>query len=287
LRTRIEPEGIAIVMLLDVSGSMAERDFDWDGQQISRLEAVKRCFRLFVQGSKAIEASDGVDLAGFEGRPTDSIGLVTFATRSQTACPPTLSHSVLLRLLDEEQARKTPTESETNISDGIVRALGRLKDAGDRRKVIVLLSDGEHNIPRPPSGMLPTRVTRVAKEETPSAARVAAGLRVPIYTIDAGSDVPVPEGSDAQRSRTFGEVRAAAVQTLQELAEITGGQSFSARNTAALLDACRNIDRLERASVRSFQYRRYHEGYPWLALGGFLCWITVLTLERTLWRRLP
>src|SRR5262249_48962364 len=29
LRTRIETEGIALVMLVDVSGSMAERDFDW------------------------------------------------------------------------------------------------------------------------------------------------------------------------------------------------------------------------------------------------------------------
>src|SRR4051812_34909081 len=50
LRTRIDTEGIAIVMLVDVSGSMAERDFDWDGERISRLEAVQRVFRRFVSG---------------------------------------------------------------------------------------------------------------------------------------------------------------------------------------------------------------------------------------------
>src|SRR5271166_6239228 len=50
LRTRIETEGIAIQMLVDVSGSMAERDFDWNGENITRLDAVKRVFRLFVEG---------------------------------------------------------------------------------------------------------------------------------------------------------------------------------------------------------------------------------------------
>ena len=33
--------GIAIVILVDVSGSMAERDFDWHGQPVSRFEAVQ------------------------------------------------------------------------------------------------------------------------------------------------------------------------------------------------------------------------------------------------------
>src|SRR5437763_4065976 len=37
LRTRIATEGIAVVMLVDVSGSMAERDFDWAGEPITRL----------------------------------------------------------------------------------------------------------------------------------------------------------------------------------------------------------------------------------------------------------
>src|SRR4051812_18436482 len=48
LRTRIDTEGIAILMLVDVSGSMAERDFDWEGEPLSRLEAVKKVFHLFV-----------------------------------------------------------------------------------------------------------------------------------------------------------------------------------------------------------------------------------------------
>src|SRR4051794_36709291 len=42
LRTRVETEGIAMVLAVDVSGSMAEPDFAWNGKAISRLDAVKR-----------------------------------------------------------------------------------------------------------------------------------------------------------------------------------------------------------------------------------------------------
>jgi hypothetical protein len=80
-------------------------------------------------------------------------------------------------------------------------------------------------------------------------------------------------------------IRESAVQTLQELAHITRGRYFQARDTAALLDACRRIDRLERTDIQSFQYRRYHEAYPWLALASFLLY--GLALDMTLWRRLP
>ena len=51
LHTRIDAEGVAVMMLVDVSGSMATHDFDWQGAPISRLDAVKRVFRLFVAGA--------------------------------------------------------------------------------------------------------------------------------------------------------------------------------------------------------------------------------------------
>lgn len=283
LHTRIDTEGIAIVMLVDVSGSMAERDFDWRGAPIGRLDAVKKVFHLFVAGgADAEDAGEGTDLAGFQGRPTDLIGLVTFATRPETACPLTLSHSVLLRLLDAEQPRRIPGESETNISDAIALGLHRLQSAGPRRKVLVLLSDGEHNVPEPRSGWTPRQ-----------AGQVANGLHVPIYTIDAGGpgasidESGAKEGADLERSPSPGETRAGAVKTLEELARITHGQYFQARDTRGLVNACRSIDTLERTDIRSFQYRRYHEAYPWFALTAFVLFGCALALERTIWRRIP
>ncbi len=283
LHTRIETEGVAIVLLVDVSGSMAERDFDWRGEPIGRLEAVKKVFHLFVSGDAGTEdTGDQADLSHFQGRPTDLLGLVTFGTRPETACPLTLSHSVLLRLLDAEQPRSIPGESETNISDAIAMGLHRLHGVGPRRKVLVLLSDGEHNVPQPQSGWTPRQ-----------AAQVANGLHIPIYTIDAGgsgASIKEPrtkEAGELEHTASPGETRAQAVKTLEELAHITHGQYFQARDTKGLLNACRSIDALERTDIQSFQYRRYHEGYPWFALTAFVLFGTALALERTVWRRIP
>ncbi len=294
LHTRIETEGIAIMMLVDVSGSMAERDFEWRGEPITRLDAVKKVFELFISGGDVPPPSsppvpggekggaDGIDVSSFQGRPTDQIGLVTFATRPETACPLTLSHTVLLRLLQPEQPRTIPGESETNISDAVAMGLHRLRSAGPRRKVLLLLSDGEHNVPHPQSGWTPRQ-----------AAQVANGLHIPIYSIDAGGssastkEPAAKEEGNGESSPSPGEVRAQAVRTLEEMARISHGQYFQARDTKGLLNACRVIDELERSELRSFQYRRYHEAFPWFALAAFVLFGTALSLERTIWRRIP
>jgi Ca-activated chloride channel family protein len=267
-RTRIETEGIAIQMVVDVSGSMAELDYDWEQQTVSRLDAVKKVFRLFVAGGAA---ADGTF---FEGRPHDLVGLVTFATRPETLCPLTLSHAVLLRLLDEAQPRRVSGERETNISDALVLGLHRLQAAGPRHKVLVLLSDGEHNVSPTPSGLTPRQ-----------AAQLGGNLGVRIYTIDAGSDRSSARESDSPG--TAAANRAEGRRTLAEVAQITQGRCFSARDSASLLGVLQEIDGLEREQIQSFHYRRYHEGYPWLALAAFILWGSILVLERTLWQRLP
>ncbi len=267
-RTRIETEGIALQMVVDASGSMAEPDFDWNGQTVTRLDAVKKAFRLFVQGG---DAEDG---GHFDGRPHDLVGLVTFGTRPESPCPLTLSHSVLLRLLDEVKPLGVPGEAETNVSDALVLGLHRLESAGTRRKVLVLLSDGEHNVVTPPSGLTPRQV-----------GQVAANLAARVYAIDAGAG-GAPPAEDAPRPDSAAN-RELGLRTLTEVAHITRGRCFPARDTRALLAVLRDIDALERDSITSFQYRRYHEGFPWFALAAFVLWLAVSALELTIWQRIP
>jgi Ca-activated chloride channel family protein len=268
LRTRIEPEGIALMMVVDVSGSMAEPDFTWKDRRISRLEAAQRVFRLFTVGGTASDVSASGNDTHFEGRPTDLMGLVIFGTHPECICPLTLSHGALLQLLEAQRPRSVPGESETNLSDAVALALERLHGAAAKRKVLILLSDGEHNVPGPESQWSPRQ-----------AAQVAAGLGIPIYTIDTGSE------SEAGTEQA--DLRQAGAQTLADLARISKGQSFAARDSASLLNACHEIDRLERAPIASYQYRRYHEAYPWLGLAALLSFAAALGLERTVWRQLP
>jgi Ca-activated chloride channel family protein len=314
LRTRVETEGIAVVLLVDVSGSMGTKDFYWDGQKITRLDAVKRSFHLFVEGGRVGEGNDAVVL---EGRPGDLIAIVPFATRPDAGSPLTLSHSAVLRMLDAENPREDLRDNETNISDAVAVGLEILKRAPSKRKVIVLLTDGEHNH-KAVSGWTPRQ-----------SAQIAGSLDIPIYALDAGGDSfvrldgtsLVVKGRD-DRERTyqladnfevkrngtrcsFGELQAGcrinlteftkdgkvskveANTILPEMARISRGRYFDVRDTSSLLAACRELDRLERTPVESYQYRRYYQGYPWFGLAALLCWTLVLGLDRTIWRRFP
>ena len=66
--TKIEKQGIAIMMVVDTSGSMRALDLSTSKKEETRLDIVKRLFEDFVLGAS--------DLAG---RGNDSIGIIRFA----------------------------------------------------------------------------------------------------------------------------------------------------------------------------------------------------------------
>jgi Ca-activated chloride channel family protein len=253
--TRRETEGIAIAMVLDVSVSMGQNaDFDWQGAKTTRLLGVKKLFRLFVEGGFA---PDGVEL---KGRPNDLIALVTFASYPETACPLTLEHAALLKIMEAQEHRDT-----TQAGDGITWGLHVLQTAQPKRKVLVYLSDGEGD--------------KDQKFKPLQAAQLAASLSIPIYTIDASPAQPTEE-VDAQ-------ALAGARDMMQTLARMTQGKYFRAQDGRGLLKAYESIDAIERERILSFQYRRFHEGYLWFALAALGCWLLVIFMEATFWRRIP
>jgi Ca-activated chloride channel family protein len=267
LRTRLPAEGIAIMLVLDISGSMAAPDYATSpgGPPVSRLDAAKQVLRLFVAGG------DAVDGTHFDGRPRDRIGLVAFAAVPETEVPLTHNHSVLLTVLDAQQA-KAGIDAGTNVGDALAEGLIRLDAAGPRRKVLVLLSDGEHNIHRDnPDAPLKPR----------QAAQLAANLGVPVYAIDCGGE-PKPDATPEELKQ-----RADGRQVLEAVAALTGGRSFTAITADELLSVYREIDALEKQPDETFRYRRYHEYYPWCAVAAVGMLGTAYLLERTLWRRVP
>lgn len=268
LQTRVPTQGISIMVVLDTSGSMEEK-YVWDatGSPITRREAAKRAFQLFVAGG------DGPDGTHFDGRSTergtDALGLITFSTWPQPVCPPTLNHSVLLNILANVQPA-TGIDTHTNVGDAIVEGLLRLKNAPTKRKVLILLSDGEHNF------------TLADKDRDPlkprQAASLAANMGIPIYTIDVGG---MP--SDA----TLLEMRLAGQRINRDVAEMTKGQFFAANSGHELLAACQQIDALERGPIVSAVYRRYHDYGPWCALVAAASAALAFVLHNTRWRTLP
>ena len=65
--TTINTEGLALEMVVDVSGSMRAMDFMLEGERVNRLAVVKEVFSKFVLGDD--------DLLG---RANDSVGIVAF-----------------------------------------------------------------------------------------------------------------------------------------------------------------------------------------------------------------
>lgn len=181
----LETEGINLLLVVDVSGSMAESDFDWNGESVSRLTAVKRAAAEFIAG-----------------RPQDRVGLILFAALPETASPLTADHAAVFQVLNAAAPRGIPTESETNLGDAIAWGLARLRGAVGQSAVVVL-SDGEHNVSAP--ALTPRQ-----------AGQLAAAASVPVFTVFAGPpNGPGSTGMQALAQITGGvEFRAADAQQL-------------------------------------------------------------------------
>jgi Ca-activated chloride channel family protein len=258
--TRVPAQSRAVLVALDVSGSMAQNDFLAGGRTVSRLAAARQ-----VLGELLADRAD------------DQVGLVTFAARVESVCPPTLSHSAVRRLLDEARPLGTPPDSSTNIGDALAEGIGLLRRARPERKVLILLSDGEHNVPEDevPGALKPRQ-----------AARLAQALGVPVYTVFLGPPGGGPVNGTNGANGGYGSAREPA-EALRDVASMTGGRFFPAGDAAALAAALRDIDRLEKTRVESFQYYRYHEAYPLVGLACIVLMVGGFALESSRWRPVP
>jgi Ca-activated chloride channel homolog len=260
---KISSEGIAILMVVDISGSMAALDLQVDGRQSSRLDAVKQTFRSFVGGGK--------NLSGREG---DLIGMVTFARYPDSLCPLTLDHDTLLSLLDQVDIVTVPEEDGTAIGEGMALGIERLKDSTAKSRVMIVLTDGVNN---------------AGETEPLQAAQIAKALGIKIYTIGAGTrgvamtPVRSPSGQMVlQRTPVDIDER-----MLTEVATLTGGQYFRATDGATLQAIYTEIDRLEKTTNVTEHYQQYAELFPLLLMPGLGCLVLEMVLVNTRFRKIP
>jgi Ca-activated chloride channel family protein len=250
-QSEVETRGVDIMMCIDISPSMAAEDF----RPLNRLYVAKETAHEFVRQ-----------------RPHDRIGLVGFAATAFTQCPLTLDHDALNELI--ESLDFGLAEDGTAIGMGLATAVSGLRKSQTPSKVVVLLTDGENN--------------RGAVDPL-TGAELARALGVKVYTVlvGRGGVVPVPV-DDPVRGRHVEMVRMDVDEgTLRQIAERTGGRFFRAHDAAALAEIYSAIDRLERAPIRSIEYREYKElGPQVLAIAAILLGFHAL-LSSTVAFRLP
>lgn len=238
--------GINIILSLDLSSSMLAQDF----QPNNRLEVAKARAKQFVRA-----------------RPSDRIGVVAFAGEALTQVPLTTDHSVVLQAIDNLQAGQL--EDGTAIGLGIATAANRLRDAPGKSRVMIVVTDGVNNR---------------GQVDPLSAAKAAAVYGIKIYGIGVGSEgyAPVPVGRDVFGLRFENQPVKIDEVVLRNIAALTGGRYFRARDAAGLGQIYSQIDRLERVPLQTQSFVSFTELYRW-ALGlGLLA--LLLELGLTAWK---
>ncbi len=206
VEVEVDPRGVDLVVLLDVSNSMLATDV-----APNRLERAK----LGI-----------ADLAQESIRAGDRVGLVLFAGSQVVRSPLTVDHGFFLARLREAGPQEV-SRGGTLIGDALRRGLDLFasgQERGvDRGQALLLLTDGEDQ------GSFPLE-----------AAAAAAEQGVVVFTVGigdpAGAPITLP---DASTLRYDGEVVRSRLdeQTLRQIADLTRGAYVPAGTLSFDLDA--------------------------------------------------
>jgi len=236
--------GRDLMLAVDLSGSMEIEDFVLEGQAVDRLTATKQVAGEFI-----------------ERRTGDRIGLILFGERAYLQSPLTFDRRTVDTFLAESVIGLAG--DKTAIGDAIGLAVKRLRQNPDQQRVLILLSDGANTA----GAVSPLQ-----------AAELAASEHLKIYTVGVGAERMLVPGLFGTRevnpSQDLDE------ETMQAIADKTGGRYFRARDTEELARIYGVLDQLEPVAKDRLYYRPYAELYVWpLALA-------VLVGLAMLWPRL-
>ena len=189
--TQGSEKGVNLGIVLDGSESMAASDYE-----PTRLDAAKRAITSLV--TKTSE--------------TNNVGVVLFETGAGTISYLT---PVKQKTLDSISSIQQGTGA-TAIGDGLSLGIDMVSSILDKKRVIILLSDGIHN-----SGL-------VSPEQ---ATQYAILNNVQVHTIGIGSNEPVYLRDDIYGDPQYAELDE---QTLQDIASSTGGNYFKSLDEQGL-----------------------------------------------------
>ena len=240
--------GRNLMLAVDLSGSMDQKDFELGNRRVDRLTATKAVASDFI-----------------ERREGDRIGLILFGERAYLQVPLTLDRETVNVLLME--AFIGLAGEKTAIGDAITLAVRRVHEqpaeAGDQ--VLVLLTDGANTA----GEVDPLKAAQLAQQ---------VGLR--IYTIGIGAE-QLEVASLIGGRRRINPSADLDEQTLTQIAEMTGGRYFRATDTASLQDIYRLVDELEPVEEPESGFRPVKSLFFWPLGGAFvlvfmICAISVL-----------
>ena len=224
-----------MMLVVDLSGSMGQEDMLYNDDYVDRLSAVKQVLTEFI-----------------DKREGDRLGLILFADHAYLQTPLTLDRNALSSQLN--QAELGLIGSSTAIGEGIGLATKNFVDSEATQRVMILLSDGSNT-----AGVL----------DPLEAAKLAKKYGVAIYTIGVGAGEM--EVRQFFMTRTVNTAQDLDEASLKQIADLTGGQYFRARNRDDLAKIYQTIDKLEPISQATQTWRPQKEWFRYpLALAVLL-----------------
>lgn len=226
--------GRDLMLAVDLSGSMEIEDMQWENRPVNRLVVVKQVIGEFI-----------------ERRLGDRLGLILFGSEAYLQTPLTFDRATVKELLLEAQIGLAG--QKTAIGDAIGLGIKRLQQQPQESRVIVLITDGANN-----AGAL----------EPQKAAALAAQHNIRIYTIGLGAEaMEVPSFFG---SRTVNPSRDMDEEALRDIARLTGGSYFRARNSNELQSIYALLDELEPTERDPQIFRPQQSLYHWPLLLAFV-----------------
>ena len=250
--------GRNLMLAVDLSGSMDQKDFALGNRRVDRLTATKAVASDFISR-----------------REGDRIGLILFGERAYLQVPLTLDRETVKVLLME--AFIGLAGEKTAIGDAITLAVKRIHDqeADASEQVLVLLTDGANTA----GEVDPIKAAELAQQ---------VGLR--IYTIGIGAE-QLEVASLIGGRRNINPSADLDEETLTSIADLTGGRYFRAKDTAGLQDIYRLVDELEPVDEPEAGFRPIKSLFYWplggaFSLAALLCLVS-LAQSLAARRRLP
>jgi Ca-activated chloride channel family protein len=264
----LEEKGIDIVLVLDLSGSMAAV---MDAPESELVPGV---------GAKAAHRPTRIDVAKdvlidfVRRRKTDRIGVVVFAKQAFVLSPPTLDYALIASLVSRIELGVIDS-SKTAIGDAVGTAVARMRRSSARSKAVVLLTDGDSN-----EGVIsPEYSAHLAKKE---------GVRVYTVQIGNGDDVDVQTGTDLFGQPVYARKRFPVnPELLKSMSKETGGEAFIATDKRALESSMHRIlDHLEKTKFES-EASTMEDLFPFLLLPAVVLLALEALIRLALVRRFP
>jgi len=267
IKTRLD-----IIGLVDSSWSEKVLDVTWQGKKVFRLDLVKEEMKQFIK--------DHIS------KDKNSLALIAFGPKAFCRSYFTFDVSSLMFLADHFNPKDFPPEG-TDIAEALYAGIDMLDtidehpdifQATSRRRIFVMISDGEDNINSEDASRLEEALSEIIKR------------KIPIYTIGIGSKeggyivedvdyrgnfIYMTENYDNTGEKVFSRLQE---ETLKRIARITGGKYVYATTGDELSNAFKDV-LVKEAEKEKKKEKDYYDVWQYLLGVAFVLCLIIIFLK--------